>query len=74
MFLQRHQDFKQKLLYKWLPEQKVINLDSHSHALNALRRAGTQKQENVAYRDKRSYLLAEHVKFTPDIEVGQQIL
>ena len=69
MFFQRHQDFKQKLLYKWLPEQKVMNLDSPSHALNALRRAGSQKQKNEAYKDKRSYLLAEHVKFTPDIEV-----
>lgn len=49
-----------------------MNLDSSSDALNVLRRAGSQKQKDVTYRNHRSYLMAEHVKFVPDNEVSNR--
>lgn len=56
----------QKAIFKWLPEEKIMTLDKTADALNLLRRAGSHKQRNVTYRNKRSYLLAENVKFNLD--------
>ena len=53
----------QKTLFKWLPEEKTMSLDKTADAINVLRRAGSQKQRNVTYRNKRSFLLGEDVKF-----------
>lgn len=40
-----------------------MTIDKPADGLNVLRRAGSQKQRNVIYRNKRSYLMAENVKF-----------
>ena len=40
-----------------------MGLDNSSDALNILRRAGSQKQKEVFYRNKRSFLLAEDLTF-----------
>ncbi|KAL7293972.1 hypothetical protein TKK_0012551 [Trichogramma kaykai] len=67
--VKKRQDYKnhvQKTLFKWIPEEKIMPLDKPADALNILRRAGSQKQRSVAYKNKRSYLLAEDVKFNLD--------
>ncbi|CAL7942706.1 unnamed protein product [Xylocopa violacea] len=64
--IKKRQDFKshvQSEISKWLPDQKIFQLDSPTDAFNVLRRIGSQKQRNVSYRDKRAHLLAEEVKF-----------
>lgn len=61
---QEHKQHVQKTLFKWLPEEKVMTLNSDVDALNILRHAGSQKQRNIIYRNKRSYLLGENVKFS----------
>lgn len=43
-----------------------MTIDKPADGLNILRRAGCQKQRNVIYRNKRSYLMAENVKFNLD--------
>lgn len=53
----------QSVISKWLPEEKVLQLDTSIDALNVLRRVGSQKQRNVSYRNKRAHLLAEEMKF-----------
>lgn len=59
----------QKTLSKWIPEGKIMHLDKSADALNILRHAGCCKQRNIFYRNKRSFLLAEDVKFTSDNNV-----
>lgn len=74
--LQKRQDFKshvQSKLSKWLPEEKVLQLDTTTDAFNVLRRVGTQKQRTVSYRDKRAHLLAEEIKFKCN-EVGIDVI
>lgn len=51
-----------------------MTLDKSADALNMLRRAGSQKQRSVIYRNKRSYLLAENVQFNLDTDVRYLIL
>lgn len=58
----------QKLISKWLPEEKVVQLDKTSDGLNLLRRIGNQKLNVIHHREKRPYMLAEEVDFTPDAE------
>lgn len=53
----------QSEISKWLPEEKVFQLDTSTDAFNILRRIGNQKQRNVSYKNKRAHLLAEEVKF-----------
>ncbi|XP_076756814.1 tsr1 ribosome assembly factor [Xylocopa sonorina] len=64
--IKKRQDFKnhvQSEVSKWLPDQKIFQLDSPTDAFNVLRRIGSQKQKNVSYRDRRAHLLAEEVQF-----------
>lgn len=56
----------QRAISKWLPEEKVLELDTAADCLNVLRRAGSQKQKSLFYRDIRPYLLAEQVSFKCD--------
>ncbi|XP_001601694.3 pre-rRNA-processing protein TSR1 homolog [Nasonia vitripennis] len=63
---QEYKQHVQKKLFKWIPEEKVMTIDKPADGLNILRRAGSQKQRNVIYRNKRSYLMAENVKFNLD--------
>ncbi|KAH9632523.1 hypothetical protein HF086_004538 [Spodoptera exigua] len=58
----------QKLVSKWLPEEKVMQLDKSSDGLNLLRRIGNQKRNIIHHREKRPYMLAEEVEFVPDSE------
>ncbi|XP_032511117.2 pre-rRNA-processing protein TSR1 homolog [Danaus plexippus] len=58
----------QKLISKWLPEEKVMQLDKSSDGLNLLRRIGNQKRNILHHREKRPYLLAEEVEYVPDTE------
>lgn len=70
--MQKRQDFKNHVQFeisKWLPEEKISQLDTPTDAFNVLRRVGTQKQRSVSYRNKRAYLLAEEIKFKCN-EVG----
>ncbi|KAJ8680319.1 hypothetical protein QAD02_016106 [Eretmocerus hayati] len=65
---QDHKNHVQKAIFKWIPEEKIMTLDKSLDGLNVLRRAGSQKQRSVYYRNRRSYLLAENVKFNLDRE------
>ncbi|XP_047520938.1 pre-rRNA-processing protein TSR1 homolog [Pieris napi] len=60
----------QKLVSKWLPEEKVMQLDKSSDGLNLLRRIGNQKRNVIHHREKRPYMLAEEVEYVPN-EDGQ---
>lgn len=56
----------QRAISKWLPEEKVFELDTAADCLNVLRRAGSQKQRSLFHRDIRPYLLAEEISFKCD--------
>ncbi|CAB3242948.1 unnamed protein product [Arctia plantaginis] len=58
----------QKLISKWLPEERVMQLDKSSDGLNLLRRIGNQKRNIIHHREKRPYMLAEEVEYVPDAE------
>lgn len=58
----------QKLISKWLPEEKIFQLDKNSDALNLLRRIGNLKRKYLHYREKRPYLLAEDYEYVSDAE------
>ncbi|CAG4941214.1 unnamed protein product [Parnassius apollo] len=58
----------QKLISKWLPEEKVLQLDKSSDGLIVLRRIGNQKRKIIHHREKRPYMLAEEVEYLPDAE------
>ncbi|KPJ18350.1 Pre-rRNA-processing protein TSR1-like [Papilio machaon] len=56
----------QKLISKWLPEEKVLQLDKSSDGLNVLRKIGNQKRKIIHHREKRPYMLTEEVEYVPD--------
>lgn len=56
----------QKLISKWLPEEKVMQLDKSSDGLNLLRRIGNQKRNIIHHREKRPYMLAEEIEYVAD--------
>ncbi|XP_061709912.1 pre-rRNA-processing protein TSR1 homolog [Cydia pomonella] len=58
----------QKLISKWLPEEKIIQLDKSSDGLNVLRRIGNQKRNILHHREKRPYMLAESYEYVPGAE------
>ncbi|XP_023936933.2 pre-rRNA-processing protein TSR1 homolog [Bicyclus anynana] len=58
----------QKLISKWLPDEKIMQLDKSSDGLNVLRRIGNQKRKVIHHRQKRPYMLAEEVEYLPDKE------
>ncbi|XP_041976321.1 pre-rRNA-processing protein TSR1 homolog [Aricia agestis] len=64
----------QKLISKWLPEEKVMQLDKESDGLNVLRRIGNQKRNIIHHREKRPYMLAEEYEFTPNPEGEEGVL
>lgn len=64
----RH-DYKQqvqKVISKWLPGEKVMNLDNDTDGINLLRKIGNQKRRTVLYRDRRPHIYAENVEFVPN--------
>ncbi|XP_025073225.1 pre-rRNA-processing protein TSR1 homolog isoform X2 [Pogonomyrmex barbatus] len=80
LHIKKRQECKQavqRAISKWLPEEKVLELDTTADCLNMFRRAGSQKQKNLFYRDIRSYLLAEQVSFESDkdsLDIGTLIV
>ncbi|XP_076651890.1 tsr1 ribosome assembly factor [Halictus rubicundus] len=67
--IKKRQDYKNRVqaaIEKWLPEEKIFQLDTATDALNVLKRIGSQKQRIVAYKNKRPHLLAEEIKFNSD--------
>lgn len=56
----------QKLVSKWLPEEKVMVLDKNTDAINVIRRIGNQKRKSILYRDRRPHLYGEEIEYTPD--------
>ncbi|KAJ8933918.1 hypothetical protein NQ318_016490 [Aromia moschata] len=67
----KRNEFKQhiqKLVQKWLPEEKLMVLDKNVDGLNILRRIGNQKRKSVLYRDRRPHLLGENVEYLPDAQ------
>nr|CAH7717750.1 unnamed protein product [Callosobruchus chinensis] len=65
---QEHKQLIQKLVQKWLPDEKVMTLDKNADGINLLRRIGSQKRKSVLYRDRRPHLIAESVEYVPDNE------
>ncbi|OAD58581.1 Pre-rRNA-processing protein TSR1 like protein [Eufriesea mexicana] len=66
LHIKKRQNYKihvQSEISKWLPEEKVLELDTSIDAFNILRRISSQKQRTVSYKNKRAHLLAEEVKF-----------
>lgn len=57
-----------KVIFKYLPEEKILQLDKSSDALNIIRRIGTQKRNILHHRQKRPYMLAEEVEYVADAE------
>uniref|UniRef100_A0A1Y1N7A1 Pre-rRNA-processing protein TSR1 homolog n=3 Tax=Photinus pyralis TaxID=7054 RepID=A0A1Y1N7A1_PHOPY len=53
----------QKLVSKWMPDEKIMTLDKSSDALNVLRKIGNQKHKSVINRDRRPHLYAEECEF-----------
>ncbi|XP_072758198.1 pre-rRNA-processing protein TSR1 homolog [Anoplolepis gracilipes] len=66
LHIKKRQEYKQSVqraISKWLPDEKVLELDTINDCLNMLRRVGSQKQRNVFYKNIRPYLLAEEISF-----------
>lgn len=63
-----HKQNIQKLMAKWLPEEKIMGLDKSVDAFNLLRKIGNQKKKPVSCRDRRAHLYAEHVEAVPESE------
>ncbi|KAM9321008.1 pre-rRNA-processing protein TSR1 homolog [Gastrophryne carolinensis] len=54
-----------KLIEKRFPDAKLFHLDAAAEAGILLRQMATQKQRHLAFRSRRSYLLAQKVDFQP---------
>lgn len=74
---QRHEIKKtlQKMVERKFPKEKVFSLDNENDGLLILRHISSQKQRNIVMRNRRSYLLAEDVRFeTTDEETSEGTL
>lgn len=60
----------QKLVTKWLPEEKLTTLDKNTDGINLIRRIGNQKRRTVLYRDRRPHLYGEEVEYVPDTDAN----
>lgn len=58
----------QKIVNKWLPNEKILVLDKNVDGVNVLRKIGNQKQKSVLYRDHRPHLFGEEIEYVPDSE------
>ncbi|XP_078061021.1 pre-rRNA-processing protein TSR1 homolog [Mustelus asterias] len=59
-----------KMLEKRFLDAKLFHLDTEQEAVLLIRHIATQKQRHIAFRDRRSYLLAEQVAFEAGDEGG----
>jgi pre-rRNA-processing protein TSR1 len=60
----------QRVISYWLPDEKIMILSRVGDGLPILRRAGSQKQRDVKYRNTRPYMLAEVAEFIPHVQVN----
>lgn len=60
----------QKMLHKWLPEEKVSQMDNEMDAQVVLRRLGGQKRKSITHREHRSHLIADEYQYVPGAEVN----
>lgn len=56
----------QKLIQKSLPEEKAMNFDTNSDALNLLRRIGGQKKNTIHNKANRPHMHVENFEFITD--------
>lgn len=66
LHIKKRQEYKQSVqraISKWLPDDKVLELDTANDSLNMLRRVGSQKQRSIFYKNMRPHLLAEEFSF-----------
>lgn len=59
-----------KVIEKRFPDAKLFNLDNAQEATILLRQIATQKQRHLAYRNRRSYILAHKADFQPSDDTG----
>ncbi|XP_075052781.1 pre-rRNA-processing protein TSR1 homolog [Mixophyes fleayi] len=59
-----------KVIEKRFPDAKLFHLDAAQEAAVLLRQMATQKQRHLAFRDRRSYLLAHRADFQPSDDSG----
>nr|XP_023024450.1 pre-rRNA-processing protein TSR1 homolog [Leptinotarsa decemlineata] len=62
----QNKQFIQKMINKWLPDEKVMVLDKNVDGINLLRRIGSQKRKPVLYRDRRPHVFGEEVEYVPN--------
>ncbi|XP_057664407.1 pre-rRNA-processing protein TSR1 homolog [Diorhabda carinulata] len=63
-----HKQQIQKIVNKWLPEEKVMVMDKNVDGVNVLRKIGNQKRKSILYRDRRPHMFGEEVEFVADTE------
>ncbi|CAG9859624.1 unnamed protein product [Phyllotreta striolata] len=63
-----HKQNIQKLVNKWLPDEKIFVMEKNVDAINVLRKIGNQKRKSVLYRDRRPHLYGEELEYIPDAE------
>ncbi|MEE6469158.1 hypothetical protein FKM82_008521 [Ascaphus truei] len=71
--LKKRTDLKKQLSKatdKRFPDAKLLHLDTEQEVAMLLRQMAIQKQRHLAFRDRRSYLLAQRADFLPNDESG----
>jgi Uncharacterized conserved protein len=66
VYFQKRNECKQeieKVVNKYIPEEKVMGLSNSTDVLNVMRKIGNQKQRKIVFRDRRPHLLAEKLDF-----------
>ncbi|KAK6635555.1 hypothetical protein RUM44_000807 [Polyplax serrata] len=53
----------QKAISRWLPTEKIFQVEKEMDGLNLLRKIGNQKQKTICHRDRRPHLLGEQIEF-----------
>lgn len=59
-----------KMLERRFLDAKPFHLDTEQEATLVIRHMAMQKQKHLTFRERRSYLLAQHVAFEPNEESG----
>ncbi|XP_032901787.1 pre-rRNA-processing protein TSR1 homolog [Amblyraja radiata] len=59
-----------KMLERRFLDAKSFHLDTEQEATLVIRHMAMQKQKHLTFRERRSYLLAQHVAFEPNEESG----
>lgn len=73
MDLQKRHELKsdiQKMVNRWLPDEKLLTLEKASDSLMLLRTIGNKKQRNIIQRDNRPHMLVEESVFVRNKDVS----